>query len=102
MLGSCEGAAIKAFQSDRKFLNRLRQYGVPWRGVQERLKEDLPEDLFDRDNIAYRLVPKGMDAVFGQQNTAWKTEKRTAKSGNGSTTWIVIIKTDAKKRRGRP
>jgi hypothetical protein len=36
-------------------------------------------------------VPKAMDIVFGQQKTAWKTEKRPAKSGRGYTTWIVII-----------
>jgi len=36
-----------------------------------------------------------MDAVFGQQDTVWKTEKRPSKSGNGFTTWIVIIKTGA-------
>ena len=94
-IGSYEGAVIKAFGSDRQFLERLLHYGVPWRGVQERLKEELPESLIDRDNIAYRLVPKVMDAVFGQQNTVWKTEKRPSKSGKGFTTWIVIIKTGA-------
>jgi len=92
-LGSYEGAAIKALSSDRQFLERLRQYGVPWRGVQERLKEELPEHFIDRDKIAYVLVPKAMDAVFGQQNIAWKTEKRPSKRGSGFTTWIVIIKT---------
>jgi hypothetical protein len=90
-LGSYEGAAIQAFGSDQPFLERLRNYGVPWRGVQERLKEELPENLLDRDQIAYKLVPKAMDIVFGQQKTAWKTEKRPAKSGRGCTTWIVII-----------
>jgi hypothetical protein len=94
-IGSYEGAAIKSFGSDRQFLNKLQHHGVPWRGVQERLKEELPERLIDRDNIAYRLVPKAMDAVFGQQNTTWKTEKRPSKSGNGFITWIVIIKTGA-------
>jgi len=94
-VGSDEGAAIKAFGSDRQFLDKLRNYGMPWRGVQERLKEELPERLIDRDNITYRLVPKAMDGVFGQQNTAWKTEKRPSKSGNGFTTWIMIIKSGA-------
>lgn len=93
--GSYEEVAIKAFGSDLQFCERLRRYGIPWRGVQERLKEELPEGLIDRHNIAYRLVPKTMDAVFGQQNTAWKTEKRPSKSGKGFTTWIVIIKTGA-------
>jgi len=92
-LGSYEGAAIKAFRLDRQFLKKLRRYSVPWRGVQERLKEELPEHLVDRDKIAYVLVPKAMDAVFGQQNVTWKTEKRPSKSGSGFTIWIVIIKT---------
>lgn len=36
---------IKAFESDRQFIERLLHYGVPWRGVQERLKEELPDRL---------------------------------------------------------
>lgn len=90
-----EAGVIDAFGSDRQLQNKLRNYGVPWRGVQERLKEELPEHLFNRAGVAYKLVPKAMDAVFGQQNTAWKTEKRSSKSGKGFTTWIVIIKTGA-------
>ena len=93
MLGSYEGEAIKAIRSDRQFLEKLRRYGVPWRGVQERLKGELPDLLSDRDKIAYGLVPKAMDAVFGQQETAWKTERRPSKSGSGYTTWIMIIET---------
>jgi hypothetical protein len=89
-IGSYEGAAIKALGSDLQFLQRLQRRGIPWRGVQERLKEELPEHLLDRDQIAYKLVPKAMDIVFGQQKTAWKTEKRPAKSSRGYTTWIVI------------
>jgi hypothetical protein len=95
MLGSYEDAAIKAIRSDEQFLKKLRLYGVPWRGVQERLKEELPELLSDRDKIAYDLVPKAMDAVFGQQETVWKTERRPSKRGSGYTTWIVIIETGA-------
>jgi hypothetical protein len=90
-IGSDEVAAIEALGSDQQFLNKLINYGVPWRGVQERIKEELPEQLNDRNNIAYRLVPKALDAVFGEQHTAWKTEKRPSKSGEGETTWIVII-----------
>jgi hypothetical protein len=93
MLGSYEGAAIEALRSDGRFLEKLQRYGVPWRGVQELLKQELPDLLSDRDRIAYRLVPKAMDAVFGQQETAWKTERRPSKSGSGDTTWIVIIET---------
>lgn len=90
-LKSHEKAAINDFSSDDQLLSKLKSDGVPWRGVQERLKESLPKQLDDRNDIAYRLVPKAMDIVFGKQNTAWKTEKRPSKSGKGSTTWIVIL-----------
>jgi hypothetical protein len=33
----------------------------------------------------------GRRHTIGQQETAWKTEKRPAKSGSGYTTWIVVI-----------
>jgi hypothetical protein len=91
VLGSYEEAAIAAFRSDGQLLDKLRQYGMPWRGVQEQLKQALPDVLSDRDQIAYGLVPKAMNAVFGQQVTTWNTEKRRSKSGTGYTTWIVII-----------
>jgi hypothetical protein len=82
---------MMAFRSDQQFLERLRQNGLPWRGVQERLKEELPESLSNRDNIAYGLVPKAMNETFGEQGIAWKTIKQPARSGDGYTTWIVII-----------
>jgi hypothetical protein len=79
-----EEAAIEAFISDKQFIKKLQKHGVPWRGVQESLKEALPEFVSDRNNIAYTLVPKAM-------NTAWKTEKRPSKSGNVQTTWVVTL-----------
>jgi hypothetical protein len=92
-LGSHERAAIKAFGCDLQFLEKIQQFGVPWRGVQERLKEELPDTVPNRNDVAYSLVPKAMDIVFGEQESAWKTEKRPSKSGNGYTTWIVTIET---------
>jgi hypothetical protein len=89
-LATYEEATIEAFRNDRNFLDRLKQTGVPWRGVQEQLKGSLPDVLSDRDNIAYRLVPKAMTAVFGEQESGWNTEKRPAKSGSGFTTWVVV------------
>jgi len=86
-----EKSAIEALSNDKKIRYRLQKYGVPWRGIQETLKDALPEHLTDRSNIAYNLVPKAMNAIFGKQNVAWKTEKRPSKSGKGETTWVVIL-----------
>ncbi|MGD9670757.1 MAG: hypothetical protein AB7U75_17215 [Hyphomicrobiaceae bacterium] len=85
-----EVAAIEAFRVDLRFLESLQQNGMPWRGVQERLKEELPHHLPTLDRIAYELVPIAMSAVFGEQGAAWGTEKRPSKSGSGLTTWIVV------------
>jgi hypothetical protein len=85
-----EVAAIEAFRADQHFLERLQKSGMPWRGVQERLKEELPRHVGEPDRIAYGLVPKAMNAVFGQQGGAWGTEKRPSKGGSGLTTWIVV------------
>jgi hypothetical protein len=89
-LGSYEDAAIQAFRADSEIIEKLRRNGMPWRGVQERLKNALPDVLSDRDQIAYGMVPKAMNAVFGSQPAGWRTEKRPSRSGNGFTTWIVI------------
>jgi len=86
-----EVRAIEVFGSDQYLLNKLQNNGVPWRGIQERLKDSLPEHLMNRDGIAYRLVPRAMTTIFGQQNSAWKTEKRPSKGREGETTWIVLI-----------
>jgi hypothetical protein len=91
LLGPYEKAAINGFRSDRQFLEKLRRYDLPWRGVQERLKKELPDLLSNRDNIAHNLVSKAMDTVFGPQEKSWKTERRPSKSRVGYTTWIVII-----------
>jgi len=90
-LATYEDASIEKFKNDREFIDKLNQYGVPWKGVQEQLKGSLPDVLSDRDNIAYRLVPKAMTALFGEQEIGWKTEKRPSKSGSGFTTWILVL-----------
>lgn len=100
VLSSYEDAAIRAFRGDEQFLDRLRRHGIPWRGVQEHLKNALPSLLSDRDGLAYKLVPKAMNQLFGKQDSAWKTEKRPARSGNGYTTWIVITSADAQTTAG--
>lgn len=89
-LTEVEAAAIEALRADHQFLERLQNNGLPWRGVQERLKEEIPGHLADPDGIAYSLVPKAMTLVFGLQGSAWITVKRPSKSGAGTTTWIEI------------
>jgi hypothetical protein len=88
-LGTYEDAALEAFKADADFLERLKKFGLPWRGVLERLKQELPDVMSDRDRVAYDLVPMALNATFGEQH--WKTEKRPSKSkAGGLTTWVVV------------
>jgi hypothetical protein len=89
-LNSYENTAIEIIAKDKIFIKKLISDGLPWRGIQERIKEELPMDLNDRDKIAYNLVSKCMKIIFGKQNSKWSTEKRASKSGTGFTTWVVI------------
>ena len=90
-INSDEKLAIKALSTDEQLIEKLQNNGVPWRGIQECLKEALPESLENRNDIAFKLVLKAMNIVFGNQNTVWKTEKRPSKRGKGETTWIVLL-----------
>ncbi len=99
-LATYEAATIEAFKNDHDFLSKLKRDGIPWRGVQEQLKGYLPDVLLDRDNIAFRLVPKAMTAVFGEQEVGWIAEKRPSKSGSKPTTWVVVIQGGDDYRKG--
>lgn len=85
-----QATAVEAFGADKNLHEKLRQTGMPWRGVQERLREELPSHVTESDRVAYALVPKALTAAFGQQGAAWTTERRPSKGGSGFTTWIVV------------
>jgi hypothetical protein len=91
VLANYEAAAIEAFRRDAEFLERLRERGAPWKRVAVRLEEELPDFMTDREKLAYTLVAKAMTAVFGEQGSGWKTERRPKKSGPGLTTWVVLV-----------
>lgn len=93
-LDTYKSAAVEKFKSDKKFLERLRSYGVPWRGVIEKIRSSFPDLLDDTNKMAHNLVPEAMTAAFGEEGPGWTTEKRESKSGTGYTTWVVIPKKD--------
>lgn len=79
--------AIGEFSHDEALLARMRERGVPWKGVVESLKRALPETMSDRDSYAFNLVREALDEVLGKEN--WRTEKREKKSGPGTTVWVI-------------
>jgi uncharacterized protein len=81
--------AIRRLQNDQTFTTRVRASGIPWKGVIEKIKDELPKFMTDRDNLAYQNVPRAMNEIFGEGR--WKTERRPSKSRPGEfTKWILL------------
>jgi hypothetical protein len=81
VLGTFEARAINALRADTGLRSRLQTDGVPWGELIGYLAGQLPETLDDRDNIAYKLVAKAMNEIFGRQGETWHTVKKPGKTG---------------------
>lgn len=78
-------AAIHALKDNTELREELKS-GIPWGKLNGLLKEELPENLDNRDTVAYQLVPEAVTEILGgPQNVAWRTERR----GPKKTTFII-------------
>lgn len=68
-----EQLAIDALRQDQRLMARLRGDGAAWGSLKAFLLDRLPSQLDDRGGVAYRLVPKAMNEIFGEQGQAWDT-----------------------------
>lgn len=86
--------AKERLQSDPEFNDQLnRDIGIPWFVVQKKLEEFLPESMSDRNDLALQLVTEALTEIVGQENVAWKREKRaTKKDPTKNLVWIVKTK----------
>jgi hypothetical protein len=86
-------SAIETLRKRTDLIERIRKNGLPWMGVQTELLNALPTvlDEQERQKLSYRLVPRAMNELFGEE--AWSRERRPSKSkAGGYTTWLVIKK----------
>ena len=71
-----EARVIEEFRSNEKFKEKIESPdGIAWGQVKAFFNEHLPDHLDDKDNLAYRLVPKAMEEIYGPQDTAWEAFK---------------------------
>ena len=76
VLAEIEAQAINALRNETNLISKLESTnGVAWGSVKAFFQNHLPEHLDDRDQLAYRLVKKALDEIFGEQNQAWETFK---------------------------
>jgi len=81
---SIEQQAIDALRSNDDLMKKISRDGVPWGGIKAFFLEELPRHRDDRDQLAYRLVEKSLNDIFGPQGECWEPFKhpRTGK------TWV--------------
>lgn len=74
VMANFEQQAIDALRSDSELKGKIESpEGVAWGAIKAFLLEHLPPHLDDRDQLAYRLVKKSMDALYGSQDQNWET-----------------------------
>lgn len=71
VLAMIESNAIKALQENTALLERIKGEGAAWGSVKALFLDILPRHLDDRDGVAYQLVKKVMDKMFGRQKEGW-------------------------------
>lgn len=66
-----EKKAIDALRNNKDMIEKLSTSGVAWGTLKAFLRDELPETLENRDEVAYELVVKAMDRIFGPQEKEW-------------------------------
>ena len=80
--------ATDAVRNDDALIVSIKdEDGIPWRRVQETIKDSLPSNIDDRDSIAYKLTPLIMNEIFGSQSQRWESFA----GGNNGSTYIRAI-----------
>lgn len=79
VMANIEQRAIEALKNDEKLIRKIESpEGVAWGAIKAFFGAHIPEHLDDRDNIAYRLVQKAMNQLYGQQNQDWETFRNSS------------------------
>lgn len=76
VMAGIETKAINKLRTDERFLNKLQsEEGVAWGSVKAFFLNQLPENLDDRDQLAYKLVLKALNEILPNTWESFKVEK---------------------------
>ena len=74
VMAGIQSRAIAALRAETRLMTKLESSeGAAWGSIKAFFLEHLPEHLDDRDQMAYQLVKKAMDEIFGTQDDVWET-----------------------------
>ena len=77
VLRTVEAQAIRKF-SESEWKERVQTEGAAWGALKAFFLDILPDDLDDRDDIAFRLVRKALNETFGESPTYWHSFKNSS------------------------
>lgn len=71
VLAAFKRRAIESLRSDSDLMARIENSGAAWGSLKAFFLNNLPDNLEDRDSIAYHLVAESLNEIIGQQGEAW-------------------------------
>jgi hypothetical protein len=81
--------AIHALQENSEIMQKIQsEKGIPWGVIVGFFKNNLPDTLEDKNEIAFQLVQEALDQIFGRKGDGWTSEKRST-AGGKPTTFVV-------------
>ena len=79
VMASIEQHMIEALRAEAKLLARVESSeGAAWGSIKAFFLDHLPTQMDDRDTLAYRLVRKVLDRLYGPQDQGWETYRHPA------------------------
>lgn len=86
--------AVAAVRDDSELKARLESGGgAAWGTVKAVIKQSLPHETDDLDQLSFEMVSKTMTELYGQKNSGWRTDKRPSQSGNLTTYIFATTRT---------
>ncbi|MCY3748555.1 MAG: ATP-binding protein [Chloroflexi bacterium] len=86
-LSVLEMRATEAVRESAQFAKLEGSEGVPWGALNTVVQECLPNDLDGLKDVAYNLVPKVLNSLFGPQDQNWESYTPPGRT----TTWVRRI-----------
>ncbi len=86
IMANIEQEAINALQAESKLMAKIESpEGVAWGAIKAFFLDHLRSNLDDREQLAYQLVRKAMDHLYGPQDQSWETYKNPQRN---NTTYV--------------
>ncbi len=86
VMANIEQQVIEALRTESRLTAKIESSeGAAWGSIKALFLERLPTHLDDREQLAYQLVKKAMDRLYGPQDQSWETYRNPQRN---NTTYV--------------